>query len=260
MTGSVVRTVRDAALWVTLDRPDALNSIDETVLGGLERAFDEAETDDAIRSVVIAANGRAFCAGADLTHVLSVSSGSDALHAFLERTGVVFDRIEAFPKPVIAAVHGMALAGGLELVLVCDLVVAARSAQFGDAHANYGLLPGAGGSVRLPRRVGRARAKALMFTGRPVPAAELAHTDLVTHLVDDAELEPTVSALTARIAETSPLGLRRMKRLVDDGLGMPVREALRAELDLVGEHTTSADFAEGLAAFQSRRRPLFTGR
>jgi enoyl-CoA hydratase/carnithine racemase len=145
------------------------------IVDGLHQGLDLAAKRD-VRVVVIAGEGRAFCAGADLTQVLDRTADDaepGAENEFLRQVGVVFDRLEAFSKPVIAAVHGLAVAGGLELVLCCDLVVATRSAAFGDAHANYGLLPAGGGSVRLPRRVGPGRAKQLMFTGVTLPAGQL---------------------------------------------------------------------------------------
>jgi enoyl-CoA hydratase/carnithine racemase len=257
---------RGAALWATLDRPRSLNGITPDTVTGLHAALDRAESDPTVRAVVLAAAGRVFCAGADLSHVggtrrVEVADAApDGLREFLEAVGGLLDRIEAFGKPVVAAVQGLAVAGGLELVLACDIVVAARSAAFGDAHANYGLLPGGGASVRLPRRVGPSTARQLMFTGATVPAADLAHTDLVTHLVDDADLAATVDELVDSIAAKSPLGIARMKELLLAGVALPAEEALRREIDAAAEHAHSADFAEGLAAFADRRRPVFTGR
>lgn len=259
---------RGAALWATLDRPRSLNGITAATVTELHAALDAAESDPDVCAVVIAAAGRVFCAGADLTHISDASRerateaafDADGLPDFLEAVGGLLNRIEAFSKPVIAAVQGLAVAGGLELVLACDLVVAARSAAFGDAHANYGLLPGGGASVRLPRRVGPSTARYLMFTGVMMPAADLAHTDLVTELVDDADLTAAVDRLIASIAAKSPLGICRMKELLRVGMTLPVQQALRRELAAVAEHTRSQDFAEGLAAFTGKRLPVFTGR
>jgi len=257
-----------AALWATLDRPLALNAITSDTVTGLHAALDEAERDPQVRAVVIAAAGRVFCAGADLTRISDARQDStpdaaslaDGLPGFLAAVGELLTRIETFGKPVIAAVQGLAVAGGLELVLVCDIVVAARSAAFGDAHANYGLLPGGGASVRLPGRVGSGMARQMMFTGVTVPAAELVHTDLVNELVDDAELATAVDRLVDSIAAKSPLGIARMKQLLCAGAALPTEAALRLELDAVAEHTHSADFAEGLAAFADKRAPRFAGR
>jgi enoyl-CoA hydratase/carnithine racemase len=258
---------RGAALWLYLNRPSALNGISPEIVGGLEDGLDQAARDDDVRVVVLAASGRVFCAGADLKYVLDIAAPGGAtddaarLHdEFTSQVGETFSRIESFPKPVVAAVHGLAVAGGLELVLCADVVVAAESARFGDAHANYGLLPGAGGSARLPRRVGLATAKYLMFTGQAVSARELLHTDLVTKVVDDDDLEPEVGRLVDQLAGKSPLGLRVMKDLANAAFETPLSTGLRQEADDVRRHTGSADFVEGIRAFNEKRLPKFTGR
>ena len=220
--------------------------------------MDAAEADPGIRVLVLTGSGRAFCAGADLG-VVAGSGGEDAFVRFLTDVGTTFRRLEQLPLPTIAAVNGFALAGGLEMLLCCDLVVAAQEAKIGDAHANYGLIPGGGGTVRLPRRVGPALAKQLMFTGAFLPAAELRHSGLLNDVVPAAELEDAVDALVAQMAGKSPLGLRRMKQLADDALLAPPDVGLRAELTASALHSRSADMAEGLAAFHDKRDPDFTG-
>jgi enoyl-CoA hydratase len=261
--GAEVRAERrGAALWLRLNRPQALNSLTMEIIRGLHHGLDLAAAEDDIRAVVIAGEGRAFCAGADLGQVLARTgngAGPAAEDDFLEQAGAVFDRIEACPKPVIAAVHGLTVAGGLELVLCCDLVVATESASFGDGHANYGLLPAGGASIRLPRRVGPSLAKYLMFTGATVPAAQLAGTDLITSLVADGQLTAEVDALAAAIAGKSPLGIAAMKALVADGLQVSPDAGLRMERQRAATHTRSDDFQEGVRAFTEKRTPRFTG-
>jgi enoyl-CoA hydratase/carnithine racemase len=246
-----------------LNRPKALNALSPDLLEALEEALAELATDAAIRAVVVTGAGRAFCTGADLAFALdSISEGgsADALLAFIERAGAVLDRVALFPKPVIAAVNGLALAGGLELVLCCDLVVAAESARLADAHANYGLLPGAGGAVRLARRIGANRAKHLLFTGDLVPAGSLVEAGLVNAVVPDNDLQSAAGALADKIAEKSPLSLAAMKRLVAEGLEQPLKEALRLEIEALRTHLGSHDVLEGLAAFREKRKPRFEGR
>ena len=258
---SIIVEERGGAVWATLNRPEALNAITPEIVAGLNAALDRAEDDPDIVAVVIAGNGRAFCAGADLKYVREHCSGDEAaMSKFLNSVLALMRRIESFPRPVIAAVQGLALAGGLEIVLCCDLVLAARSAKLGDAHGNFGLLPGGGGSVRLPRKIGPTRAKYLLYTGEFLPAEELAAWGLVNQVVDDRDLGNSVELLVAKLADKSSLVLRRMKALVDDGLEQPLDVALRQELIVSAVHAHSHDMREGLAAFEEKRKPRFLGR
>lgn len=252
---------RGAALWLTINRPDALNALTLGVADALSAGIRRATNDPNVRVIVITGIGRAFCSGADLKVVNASITGADDTDqiAFTARLAALFDEIEATKLPVIGAINGLALAGGLELMLVCDLVVAAESAKIGDGHANYGLLPGGGSSVRLPRRIGPTRAKYLLFTGDLVPARELEATGLVNAVVPDDQLEPAVEALVAKLADKSPLGLSRMKWLINDGLEQPTATAVRLELALSDAHRYSDDMREGLAAFNEKRRPHFSG-
>lgn len=254
--------VRDRAAWITLDRPDDLNCMDDRMVRELRAAIDQAEDDASARVVVVTGAGRAFCAGADLKHVLAILMRQDAeeIRQFMKAARELFNRVEACEKPLIAAVNGIAVAGGLELILCCDLVVAVESAKIGDAHANYGLLPGGGASVRLPHKVGPTRAKQLLFSGEFLPAATLAEWGLVNEVVPDGTLEAAVADLTGRLAGKSPLVLRRMKHLVDNALKSSPEAALRAETKAWEAHALSADLKEGLAAFSEKREPDYEGR
>jgi enoyl-CoA hydratase/carnithine racemase len=257
---------RANALWLTLNRPAARNGIDAGLVAAIGSALDAAESAEDVAAVVVTAAGPVFCAGADLKLIADLAAmppqrAAAGLLGFLTAAGELFDRIEAFGKPVIAAVDGLAVAGGLELVLACDIVIATEAARFGDAHANYGLLPGGGGSARLPRRVGESTAKYLMITGRDLPARDLAHTDLVTVLVSPgADLQSVVDACVGDIAAKSPKGIQVMKQLVRSGRDEAPSAARLGELDALARHALSEDFAEGLRAFSEKRRPVFTGR
>jgi enoyl-CoA hydratase len=254
---------RDTSVVITLNRPDALNSISPAMIDDLNAALDGIEDRRTLTALVITGQGRAFCAGADLKAARERMTGADAATVnsrFLDDLRLILLRIERFPAPVIAAVNGLALAGGLELVLACDLVLAAASARFGDAHANYGLVPGGGSSVRLPRKIGPTRAKQLIYTGDFLPATQMAEWGLVNEVVADDDLAAAADTLVAKLAEKSPIGLRRMKRMVDDGLDQPVEQALRYELALNAQHAASHDRTEGLAAFAEKRKPKFKGR
>jgi enoyl-CoA hydratase len=257
----VLLAIREPAAWITLNRPLAMNALTPAVLTGIDTALNEIEQHPAVRAVVFTGSGRAFCAGADLKFIRESSGGDPrALQNFLQLVYTVLNRLERFPRPIIAAVNGLALAGGLELTLCCDLVIAAESAKLGDAHANFGLIPGGGSSVRLPRKIGPTRAKYLMYTGEFVPARELLATGLVNEVVPDAELVSAVDRLVAKLATKSPVGLARMKHLIDDGLNQPEDTALRLEVLAFDLHASSADMQEGLAAFEEKRTPQFKGR
>jgi enoyl-CoA hydratase/carnithine racemase len=248
---------------ITLDRPDALNSISPAMIDELNQALGQLDARPGFRALIITGTGRAFCAGADLRSARARMQGEDAASvnaAFLDELRRLLLRIESFPAPVIAAVNGLALAGGIELVLACDLVVAAESAKLGDAHANYGLVPGGGSSVRLPRKIGPNRAKYLIYTGKFLSARTLLAWGLVNEIADDDALLDTVDALVGSLADKSPVGLRRMKRMIDDGLEQPLEQALRYELSINAQHAHSYDRTEGLAAFEEKRKPVFEGR
>lgn len=254
---------RASALWITFNRPEVFNSLTPDMVEATEVALAQALEDDEVKSVVITGAGKAFCAGADLKATRAGFGGDDPEEAtarFVETALALTNRIEQFAKPVIGAVNGIALAGGLEVVLACDLVIAAESARLGDAHANYGLVPGAGSSVRLPLRIGISRAKYLLFTGDFLPARQLEAWGLVNEVVPDDELVSAVDELTAKIATKSPVGIRRMKRLVQDGLDQPTDLALRAEQVVSQLHAYSVDRNEGLAAFSEKRKPRFIGK
>jgi enoyl-CoA hydratase/carnithine racemase len=258
---NVVYEKRGSTGWLALDRPDDMNALDPATVGGVSDALAAAAEDKQVRALVLTGTGRAFCAGADLKFIKSAlkEGVKQEMVPFLDRFSQMCDRLENFPQPTIAAVNGLALAGGLELLLCCDLVIAADSARIGDAHANFGLIPGGGSSARLPRKIGPTRAKYLLFTGEFVPAADLVEAGLVNEVVPDAELESAATALAEKLAGKSPLSLRRVKTLVNDGWDQPLNAALRAELEAFMAHGESSDMREGLAAFVEKRTPEYTG-
>jgi enoyl-CoA hydratase len=251
-----------ATAWLRLQRPAALNAISTELLDELNLAVDEIEADSAIRVVVLTGSGRAFCAGADLK-ALANASGSiepDLVVEFVGYAGRTIERLAALPMPVIAGVNGLALAGGLELVLASDIVIASSAARIGDAHANYGLVPGAGGSVRLGRVLGTQRAKYLALTGESFAPSSPALAGLVNEIVEPDQLEPRLAELAETLASKSPLGLARMKRLINDAPELPLVEALAAEQQALKDQCRSDDFAEGIRAFAQKRMPRYLGK
>lgn len=248
----------DAVLWLKLNRPQALNSLTASLVDDLTRAVVEGQNNPEIRVIVLTGEGRAFCAGADLKD--SAKRGPESGAAFVKAIGALTELIESCPKPVIVAINGIAVAGGLELVLACDIVVATESAVIGDAHSNFALFPGAGASVRLPRKIGLNNAKLIMFTGESRPAGEWKAMGLVSQVFPDAEFVESVTKLAGKLAVKSPLVLARMKQALNDALDQPVSVGLRYERALSNLHHLSADRIEGLAAFREKRPPRFEGR
>jgi enoyl-CoA hydratase/carnithine racemase len=242
---------------VVLNRPAQLNAINPALLEDLDRVCEHVEGNPAVRAMTLTAAGRAFCAGADLKAVRELSPDAEQWNAFMRLWHRVFNRLEALPVPVVAGVHGFALAGGLELALVVDLVVADESARLGDQHANFGLVAGGGGSQRLPRLIGARRAKELMLLGGWLSAAQSLEWGLVNRVAPAGRLATEVDELALSLADKSPSGNRTVKALVDRGLDMDLRKGLALELQLVAEHMRSADAAEGLRAFAEKRAPVF---
>jgi len=254
---------RDHALWITLARPQAFNALTPAIIAGLDRALDQVDADAGLRCLVVTGSGRAFCAGADLMAILAASrdaSAEAATGGFLRDVGRVFSRLQALRVPTLAAVNGIAVAGGLELLLSCDMALAADTAMLGDGHANFGQIPGGGGTLRLPRRIGAARARYLMLTGLNIDARRAEGWGLVDEVVPAGELVARATALAAVFASHSPLVLARIKQLVAAGLDSSGAVALQAELDLCDRHLSSHDQNEGLAAFSEKRRPVYLGR
>jgi enoyl-CoA hydratase len=251
-----------SAVWLRLQRPEAMNAISTALLDELNVALDEIEADDSVRVVVLTGTGRAFCAGADLKALANDAGVLDPgqVVEFVGYAGRTIERLAALAQPVIAGVNGLALAGGLELLLASDIVVASTAARIGDAHANYGLVPGAGGSVRLARVVGTHMAKYLALTGAHFPPSSQVLAGLVSEVVEPADLERRLAELAATLAAKSPLGLARMKRLINDASDLSLPDALAAEQRALLEQCRSADFAEGIAAFAERRTPSYPGR
>lgn len=243
--------------WLRLNRPKAMNSLDRETLDGLRSTLLVWEDDPEVRVVVITGTGKAFCAGADLNQVLAPAAPGEK--DFLDRAIEFFDVLRSFPKPVIAAVNGLALAGGLEIVLACDIVLAAASARLGDAHSNFGVFPGAGGAAILPRKVPANVAKYLLFTGETLSAGEMKAYGLVNEVVPDAKLQARAQSLAETLAEKSPLVLARMKRVANEAPAKSPVDALRHELLELRDHLRSFDLQEGLKAFAEKRKPAFAG-
>ena len=257
---AVLVDIRDNVAWVTLNRPEAMNAMSPDLLKGIGAAVDQINETPGIRAVVFTGAGRAFCAGGDLTYFkTAINSDPQSFVRFADLAQTTLRRVEMLAMPVIAAVNGFAVAGGLELILCCDLVIAADSAKIGDGHANFGIIPGGGSAIRLPRKIPSALAKRLLLTGNLLPAAVLKEYGLVNEVVPDDQLMAEVEKLLAELTKNSPLGLRWIKKLINDGLEQPIDTALRSETNAFESYVHSHDIREGLNAFEEKRVPNFTG-
>lgn len=256
----LVGSATDGVARITLNRPAQRNPLDWTSVRALQNAVAQLEADAATRVVVMRGAGGNFSAGGDLKAYVDLYRNPDDFRGFLDDFYKLLNDIEHSAKLYVAVIEGYCVAGGLELLLACDLVVAAESARIGDGHLNFGQLPGAGGSQRLPRTIGPMRARYLIATGELIDAREAERIALVSRMVPDAELNDQVTRLTARLAAHSPLGLKGMKHLVNAGLRGDLEAGLRMELEYVHNYaTTSHDASEGLMAFAEKRTPRFTG-
>ena len=256
-TSTVTYEAKDGIARVVLDRPAQLNAVSPTLLEDLDRVCQAIEADPGVRVVTLTAAGRVFCAGADLKAVRELSPDPARWSGFMRLWHRVFNRIEALPLPVIAGVQGLALAGGLELVLVADLVIAEETARLGDQHANFGLVAGGGGSQRLPRLIGARRAKELMLLGGWLSAAEARDWGLVNRVAPAGTLGAAVEEMAAALAPKSVGAARTVKTLVNRAFDADPAGGLEMELHLVAAHMRSADAAEGLRAFAEKRAPVF---
>ena len=260
MTYDTLRfTVRDGIARMTLNRPRALNAISPQMLDDMAAVLECVTADRNVRVLIIAAEGRAFCAGADLKAMDAMQGDLAQMQRFLTRWKQVFCGIEDLPRPVIGMCQGLALAGGFELLQVCDLVIASDKAELGDQHIHFGLVPGGGGSQRLPRLIGARKAKEIMYTGVWLSAQEAYELGLVNRVVREADLDSAVHELATTLAQKSPVALRTMKHLVNAGLQTDLEHGLQLELQTVMIHNVLDDTREGIAAFKEKRQPVFKG-
>lgn len=243
---------------LTFTREDRLNALDAQTFRDLLTTLEAIEADPEIAIVIITGRGRAFVAGADITGYVDRTVLDFVTFQRLGR--LVYDRIERLRQPVIAAVNGYALGGGFELVLVADLVVAAENATFGLPEAKLGLLPGGGGTQRLPRLVGRNKAKELIMTADFITAEEAKVLGIVNRVVPAEELMPAAHALADRILKRAPLAVEMAKQLVNDGLQASLPTAITQEMGMTATLYDTADAREGISAFIEKRPPAFTGR
>ena len=256
---NVLYEKRGAIAYVTLNRPKVLNALKQAVFAELKSAFEDARNDASIRGVILTGSGgKAFAAGADIAE-MSNYTGIEAGEA-TRRAQEVTEIIENLGKPVIAAVNGFALGGGCELSMACTIRLAVEGAKFGQPEVKIGIMPGAGGTQRLPRLVGKGRALQLILTGEVISAQEAYRIGLVNEIVPSSNLIVRAEAILHQIISNAPLGVKFSIEAVNKGLEASVSEGLLLEASLFAVCAGSEDKKEGTSAFLAKRAPQFQGR
>ena len=258
---SVEFTVKDYVATVVLNRPEAMNSVDPQMRLELFAVWDRIRTDPSIRvAIVTGAGDRAFCTGSDLKKTPPPQeTPAQQIYGDVPGSGSLISNLRT-DKPMIAAVNGYCMGGGMELALACDIRICSSNAQFALSEVRVGSMPGAGGTVRLPRFIGRSDAMLMLLTGDRVDATEAHRIGLVSRVCEPADLVQAATDIAARIAANAPLSVRAVKRMVVQGQDMPMDTAMDAERNAFGLLYQSEDRLEGRKAFAEKRSPQFKGR
>ncbi len=256
---TIIYEKNDMVVTITLNRPDQLNAMSPEVYHEIYDAMELVDADDDVRVVVFKGNGKAFCAGADLKAMQPSLEKSSLTVKYLEMVHRTYNRVEALNKPTIAQVHGMCLAGGIELIEACDIIVAADTARIGDQHTALGLTPGGGSTQRLPRQMSFRKAKEILLTGEWMSAEDAYRFGFINHCVPEDQLEEKVGQIAAKLCKQSPMASKAIKWAVNNGINADLTTALRMEMATSAQHVFTDDFKEGIASFMERRKPEFKG-
>lgn len=250
--------VDDAIATLTVDRPERLNALNPLTMVEIERAIAELRDDRSVRCLIITGAGnKAFIAGADIGEMAAMSGFDEK--RFAEHGLSVLRSLEHLPIPVIAAVNGYALGGGTELALACDLIIAADTARFGQPEIKIGIIPGFGGTQRLPRRIGLQKAREMIYTGDIIDAATALRYGLCNYVYPAASLMAECRKLAQKIAHQAPLAIQQAKAAINAGIEMDLDSGIRFETEAVALAFSTRDKQEGMAAFLEKRNPIFTG-
>jgi len=252
--GILLEQLGEGIFQIRLNRPERLNALGVAMVNALQRAVNEAIAKPA-RVLLIRGTGRAFCAGADLKERRDMDDAARIAHN--RAINVAIDALDDAPMPTIAVINGLALGGGCEMALACDLRIGAEDSSIGLTEARIGAIPGAGGTQRLPRVVGAARALEIMLQGEPITGQRAAEIGLLNAAVAAEHLDGAALKMATLMASRSPSGASTMKRLVYEGLESTLENGLKMERAALRDVLTSADYAEGLAAFAAKRPPRF---
>lgn len=255
MYNNVKIEINQGIATVTVNRPDAMNSLNNDVLNDLFDAFTQVAKDESVLAIIVTGEGKAFVAGADIAAMQEMNSVM--AHKLSANGHRVMNLIESTPKPVIAAVNGFALGGGCELAMACDIRIASERAKFGQPEVNLGLIPGFGGTLRLPRLVGKGMAKLLIMTGDIIDAQEAHRIGLVEKVVPPEHLMDAATALALKILSKAPLGVASAKTTIDVGYDMDTSGASDLEIEAFAELFDTQDKMEGISAFFEKRPAKF---
>ena len=255
-----IRLEKDGAIaTVTIDRPKALNALNHQAITELHDCIDNIKDDASIRCVIITGGGeKAFVAGADISEMAKLDI--IGAHALADRGQALMAKIERLPQPVIAAINGFALGGGCELLMACDIRLASDNAKIGQPEINLGIIPGYGGSQRLPRLVGPGKAKQMTLTGDPINAAEAYRIGLIDEIYPAAELMLKAKEMAQKIASKGPLAIKAAKEAVNVALDVDLGTGTRHEASLFAARFGSEDQKEGMTAFLDKRKAEFKGK
>jgi len=256
---TIVYDKKECIGTVTLNLPKSMNAISYQLISELDAVFGEIADDSGISAVIITGNEKVFAAGADIKEVSKIQTPFDA-HFFVSKIQSVFNKIENLPKPVIAAVGGLALGGGCELCMACDIRIAAENATFGQPEIKIGVIPGGGGSQRLPRLVGIGIAKELLYTGDHIDAKEAFKIGLVNKVVPGDSLMKEARKMAAKMVRQPGFALEITKMVVNEGINMDLSSALAHEARCFELLFSTDDQREGMKAFIEKRKPNFKGR
>ncbi|CAM3107122.1 enoyl-CoA hydratase [Filibacter tadaridae] len=250
--------IEDGVAVATINRPPA-NALSRALIQEVDSLLDQVEGDEAVRVVVLHGEGKFFSAGADIKEFTSVQSGEE--FSQLAASGqAVFERLECFSKPVIAAIHGAALGGGLELAMSCHIRIVTEKAKLGLPELQLGLIPGFGGTQRLPRYVGMPKAAEMLLTSEPINGTDAVRLGLANHAYADDELLPKTMELAKKIAKKSPVAVKNALNMLQYSKHSSYHEGVKAESDSFGNVFISEDAKEGIQAFLEKREPVFKGK